>query len=75
MSLLDAVDGARLAVSDEDVGLAYVWYGSATVFVYDEKGAIADEFKMSTAYDRQLDVNEVYDAIKTHQREIYEEES
>jgi hypothetical protein len=41
MSLLEELDGAELVVTDEDLGLMFVWYGDAGVQILDALRASA----------------------------------
>jgi hypothetical protein len=74
VSLLSELDDSRLVVTDEDLGVLFVWYGGPAVFILDEQGVNRGEFRMSTAYERNLEVHEVYAAIKAHQQDMYEDE-
>ena len=46
MSLLDALDGARMVVVDEERRLAFAWFGGAGINVYDEDGNEVHYFTM-----------------------------
>lgn len=44
MSLLDELDGALLVVVDPEYRLAYCWFGSRGINIYDERGVEVDYF-------------------------------
>jgi hypothetical protein len=75
MSLLEELDGAELVVADEDLGVAYVWYGDAGFQVIDERGNVLDAFSSSTAFSRKLTVREARAVIEAHRRDTYDDES
>ncbi len=70
MSLLDELDGAELVVSDQDLGLLFVWYGGAGVQILDETGKVLDTFSISTAFERKLTTREVRNVIAAHREEM-----
>jgi hypothetical protein len=74
MSLLHELDGAELVVTDEDLGLAFVWYGGATVQILDEEGRALDAFSIATAFERKLTTREVRRTIAAYRAEMENEE-
>ncbi len=44
MSLIDSLNGAKLAVVDSSRRLVYAWFGGAGVNIYDEDGSEVDYF-------------------------------
>jgi hypothetical protein len=74
VSLLDQLNDAELVVSDEDLGLFFVWYGDAGFQVIDENGKVVDAFSSSTAFSRKLTVREARAVIEAHRQDIREEE-
>lgn len=74
MSLLEELDGAELVVADEDLGLLYVWYGSAGFQVLSENGKVLDAFSSSTAFSRKLTVREARAVIDAYRRDADEDE-
>jgi len=75
VSLLAALDGAELVVSDEELGLLFVWYGGAQVQILDESGDVRDTFSISKGFERALTPREVRAVIEAHRHELREDES
>lgn len=75
MSLLSSLVGNQLVVADDDLGLIFIWHGGAVVHVLDEDGNFNDEFRMSTAYERELAPSEVLASIATYQQDLHDESS
>ena len=64
------MNDAELAVTDEDLGLIFVWYGDAGFQVLDEGGRVLDAFSSSTAFSRKLSVREARAVIEAHRQDL-----
>lgn len=73
MSLLEELNDAELVVTDEDLGLLFVWYGDAGFQVLDETGRVLDAFSSSTAFSRKLTVREARAVIEAHRHDLDDE--
>ena len=74
MSLLSELDDAELVVADEDLGLLFVWYGSAGVQILDERGRVVDRFSIDEALSRKLTAHEVKKIILAYRQELVGDE-
>jgi hypothetical protein len=71
--LLEELNEAELVVTDEDLGLIFVWYGDAGFQALDESGRVVDAFTSSTAFSRKLTVREARAVIETHRQELVDD--
>ena len=70
MSLLSELDDAELVIADEDLGLLFVWYGSAGVQILDGRGNVVDRFSIDEALSRKLTAAEVKKIILAYRQEL-----
>lgn len=68
MSLLEAIDGAELAIVEHDYGLVFVWHGGHGVNIHREDGVEVDYFTMSGAKKPTRD--QARKAIERHIEEL-----
>jgi hypothetical protein len=74
MSLLSDLDDAELVVSDEDLGVMFVWFGGPGVRIFNERGDVIDYFSISSAFARKLTVPEVRKVIAAYRDEMMSED-
>ena len=70
MSLLSELGDAELVIADEDLGLLFVWYGSAGVQILDGRGNVVDRFSIDEALSRKLTAAEVKKIILAYRQEL-----
>lgn len=71
MSLLDAIDGAELAIVEPEYRLVFAWFGGHGVNIYREDGVEVDYFTMGGA--RKPTPAAVRTAIREHIAEMMSE--